>query len=80
MLRMTGVKLEKIINIDLYLFIEKGLRRGISYIVKRYAKANDKCMKNCNPTKRSLYISYLDMNNLYAWTMHVMFLLVVKKC
>ena len=39
MLRMTGVKLEKIINIDMYLFIEKGLRRGISYIVKRYAKA-----------------------------------------
>ena len=45
------------------------IRRGISYIVKRYAKANNKCMKNCNPTKRSLYISYLDMNNLYAWTM-----------
>ena len=69
MLRMTGVKLEKIINIDMYLFIEKGLRRGISYIVKRYAKAYNKCMKNCNPTKRSLYILYLDMNNLYAWTM-----------
>ena len=69
MLRMTGVKLEKIINIDMYLFIEKGLRRGISYIVKRYAKAYNKYMKNCNPTKRSLYISYLDMNNLYAWTM-----------
>ena len=69
MLRMTGVKLEKIINVDMYLFIEKGLRRGISYIVKRYAKAYNKCMKNCNPTKWSLYISYLDMNNLYDWTM-----------
>ena len=32
MLRMTGVKLEKIPDIDMYLFIEKGLRSGVSYI------------------------------------------------
>ena len=31
---MTGVKLEKISDIEVYLFIEKGLRRGISYIAK----------------------------------------------
>ena len=42
MLKMTGVKLEKISDIDKYLFIEKGLRGGISYIAKRYAKANKK--------------------------------------
>ena len=35
---MTGVKLEKRSDIDKYLFIEKGLRGGISYIAKRYAK------------------------------------------
>ena len=46
MLKMTGVKLEKISNIDMYLFIEKGLRGGISYIAKRYSKANNKYMKN----------------------------------
>ena len=44
MLKMTGVKLEKISDIDKYLFIEKGLRGGISYIAKRYAKANNKYM------------------------------------
>ena len=44
MLKMTGVKLEKISDIDKYLFIEKGLRGGNSYIAKRYAKANNKCM------------------------------------
>ena len=38
MLKMTGVKLEKISDTDKYLFIEKGLRGGISYIAKRYAK------------------------------------------
>ena len=37
MLKMTGVKLEKMSDIDKYLFIEKGLRGGISYIAKRYA-------------------------------------------
>ena len=68
MLKMTGVKLEKISNIDMYLFIEKGLRGGISYIVKRYAKANNKSMKKYVPTKPSKFITYLDMNNLYCCT------------
>ena len=42
MLKMTDVKLEKISDIDKCLFIEKGLRGGISYIAKRYTKANNK--------------------------------------
>ena len=53
----------------MYLFIEKGLRGGISYIAKRYMKANNKYMKNYDPTKPSKYISYLDMNNLCDWGM-----------
>ena len=44
MLKMTGVKLEKISGTDMYLFIEKGLRGGISYISIRYAKTNNKWM------------------------------------
>ena len=51
MLKMTGVKLEKISDIDKYLFIEKGLRGGISYIAKRYAKANNKYMNEDGPKK-----------------------------
>ena len=69
MLKMTGVKLEKIFDIDMYLFIEKGLRGGISYIAKRYAKANNKYMKDYDPKKPSKFITYLDMNNLYGWAM-----------
>ena len=69
MSKMNGVKLEKISDIDKYLFLQKGLRGGISYIAKRYAKANNKYMKNYDPTKPSIYISYLDMNNLYSWEM-----------
>ena len=45
MLRMTGVKLQKIIDIDMYLFVEKGLRRGISYVAKRCSKANNEYIK-----------------------------------
>ena len=69
MLKMTGVKLEKISDIDKYLFIEKGLRGGISYIAKRYAKANNKYMNDYDPKKPSTFISYLEMNNLYGWAM-----------
>ena len=50
----------------MYLFIEKRLGGGISYIAKRQSKANDKYMKNYDPTKLSIYIPYLDMNNLYG--------------
>ena len=69
MLKMTGGKLEKISESDKYLFIEKGLRGGISYITKRYAKANNKYMNDYDPKKPSTFISYLDMNNLYGWAM-----------
>ena len=66
---MTGIKLEKISDIDKYLFIEKALRGGNSYIAKRYAKANNKYMNDYDPKKQSTFISYLDMNNLYGWAM-----------
>ena len=68
MLKMTGIKLEKISDIDIYLFIEKGTRRGISYIAKRYAKANNRYMNDYNSEEPSTFISYLDRNNLHGWT------------
>ena len=67
MLKMTEIELEKISDIGKYLFIEKGLRGGISYIAKRYAKANNKYMNDYDPKKPSTFITYLDMNNLYGW-------------
>ena len=69
MLRMTGIKLEKMSNIDKYLLIEKGLRGGISYITKRYAKANNKYMSDYDSNKQSTFITYLDKNNLCGWSM-----------
>ena len=69
MLKMTGVKLEKISDIDKYLFIEKRLRGKISYIVKRYTKANNKYINDYDPKKPSTFTTYLDMNNSYGWRM-----------
>ena len=66
MLKMTVVKLEKISDIDKYLFNKKGLRGGISYIAKRYAKANNKYMNDYDLKKPSTFITYLDMNNLHG--------------
>ena len=70
MLKMTGVKLENISDIDKYLFIEKGLRGEISYIAKRYAKGNNKYMSDYDSEKPSTFITYLDTNNLYGWAMN----------
>ena len=69
MLKMTSIELEKISDIDQYLFIEKGLRGGISYIAKRHSKANNEFFPDYDKNKPSTFTSYLDMNNLYGWAM-----------
>ena len=49
--------------------VEEGIRGGICHSIHRYAKANDKYMKNYNNSEESSYIQYLDANNLYGWAM-----------
>ena len=69
MLKMTGEKLELINDINMHLFIEKGMRGGISYIPKRHSKANNKYMKSHDSRAESITIKYWDANNLYGWAM-----------
>ena len=49
------------------LIIEKRIRGGICQATHRYAKANNKYMKNYDKNNESSHIQYLDANNLYGW-------------
>ena len=68
MLKMTKIKLEKISVSDKYIFIEKGMRGGISYTNKRFSKANNEYCWDYDNEKTKTYITYLDMNNFYGYT------------
>ena len=58
MLKFTGIQLEKVHDINVHLFLEKGMRGGVSCISKRYAKSDE-----------STEIMYWDMNHLYGTVM-----------
>jgi len=69
MLKMTDIKLELMTDVDMFQFIEEGMRGGTSYIAHRFGEANNKYMKSFDKTKPSKYITYLDASNLYGWAM-----------
>lgn len=69
LLKMTGQSLDLISNEDMYLFLEDHKRGGICQIPNKYAKANNKYMKDYDENTKSSYIIDLDANNLYGWAM-----------
>ena len=52
---------------SMYLKTEDSIRGGISMIVNKYSKANNKYLRSYDKNKPSTYIIYLDANNLYGW-------------
>ena len=54
--KKTKVKLGPLTDIDMLLMVEKGIRGGTSHSIYRYAKANEKYMKDYDKNKESSYI------------------------
>ena len=68
-LKKTEVELELLTDIDILLIIEKGIRDRICHAIHKYAKANNKHIKNYDKNIISSYLMYLDANSFHGWGM-----------
>ena len=48
---------------------EKGIREETCQAIHRYAKANNKYMKNYDENTKSSYLEHLGSSNQYGWAM-----------
>ena len=69
MLKYTKINLELLDDINKILFIEKGVRGGLTQVSKRRSQANNKYMPSFDANNPEVYIMYWDINNQYGWSM-----------
>ena len=68
-LKKTGVELELLTDNDMLIMFEEGIRGQMCHAIYRYAKVNNKYMKNYDENKESSFLIYDDANNLYGYAM-----------
>ena len=69
-LKKTGIRLELLLDPDMLLMFERGIRGGITQFVHRWAAASNPYMgSEHDKSKPTKYLQYLDANNLYGWAM-----------
>ena len=68
-IKKTEVKLELLTDTDMLLMVEKAIRGGLCHAVNRYAKANNKYVKDYDKNKESPYLKYWNKNYLYGLVM-----------
>jgi hypothetical protein len=70
-LKFTNVELQLLTDPEMFVFVESGMRNGISMLSNRYARANNPYLnpEDYDSSKPHSYIIYLDANNLYGWAM-----------
>ena len=69
-LKKTGIRLELLLDPNMLLMFERGIRGGITQSIHRWAKANNPYMgSSYNPNESTKYLQYLDTNNLYGWAL-----------
>ena len=66
---MTKVELDLILDIDMLSFFENSIRGDVSYVSKKYSKANNKLLTSNDAKKQTKFIMNLDNNNLNGYTM-----------
>ena len=70
-LKKTKIHLELLLDPDMLLMFERGIKGGITQSVNRWAKANNSYMgSEFDPDEKTKYLQYLDTNNLYGWAMY----------
>ena len=69
MLKVTKAEIDTFTDIDMILMTEKVIRVGLTQVVKKHALANNKYLPDNDSTKNSVFLQYLDANDLYGYSM-----------